>query len=114
MTGIFKRPLDTWSKSKGFQTQITRQIRGQLEEGIARDFNTGVERTMGYSENLEALREEFGMGLEEADSQFIQYPQAVRKIYVARLTRRPGPSRAQQYSNKLTIISMWQQCKVSR
>ena len=29
---------------------------------------------MGYSDNLEALRQEVGMGLEEADSQFIQYP----------------------------------------
>ena len=27
---------------------------------------------MGYSDNLEALRQEFGMGPEEADSQFIQ------------------------------------------
>ena len=29
---------------------------------------------MGYSDNLEALRQEFGMGAEEADSQCIQYP----------------------------------------
>ena len=34
---------------------------------------TGVERTMGYSDNLEALRQEFEMGPEEADFQFIQY-----------------------------------------
>jgi len=29
---------------------------------------------MGYSDNLEALRGKFGMGLEEGDSQFIQNP----------------------------------------
>jgi len=45
-----------------------------LEETIAKECNTGVERTMGYSANLEVFREEFGMGLEEADSQFIQNP----------------------------------------
>ena len=38
-----------------------------LEERISKDSNTGVEKTMGYSGNLEALREEFGMGPEEAD-----------------------------------------------
>ena len=72
VTGIFKRQLDTWDKSKGFQTRIIGRIREKLEERIARERNTGVERTMGYSDNLEALRQEFGMGPEEADSQFIQ------------------------------------------
>ena len=74
MTGMFKRRLDTWDKSKGFQTRLIRRIREKLQEKIARERNTGVERTMGYSDNLEALRQEFGMGPEEADSQFIQYP----------------------------------------
>jgi len=72
VTGLFKRQLDTWDKSKGFQTRIIGRIREKLEERIARERNTGVERTMGYSDNLEALRQEFGMGPEEADSQFIQ------------------------------------------
>ena len=45
-----------------------------MEEKIARERNIGVERTTGYSDNLEALRQEFGMGPEEADSQFIQDP----------------------------------------
>ena len=72
VTGLFKRQLDTWDKSKGFQTRIIGQIREKLEERIASEGNTSVERTMGYSDNLEALRQEFGMGPEEADSQFIQ------------------------------------------
>ena len=46
----------------------------KLEEKIAMERTTGVERTMGYSDNLEAVRQEFGMGPEEAESQFIQYP----------------------------------------
>ena len=73
MTGMFRRQLDTWDKSREFQTRIITRIRENLEEKIARESNTGVERTMGYSENLEALRREVGMGPEEADSQFIQY-----------------------------------------
>ena len=72
VTGLFKRQLDTWDQSKEFQTQIIGRIRGKLEERIARERNTGVERAMEYSENLEALRQEFGMGPEKADSQFIQ------------------------------------------
>ena len=72
VTGLFKRQLDTWDKSKGFQTRIIGRIKEKLEERIAREHNTGVERTMGYSDNLEALRQEFVMGPEEADSQFIQ------------------------------------------
>ena len=74
LTGIFKRLLDTWDKSWGFQTRIIARIREKLEEQIARERNTGVERRMGYSDNLEVLRQEFGMGPEEADSQFIQCP----------------------------------------
>ena len=74
VTGMFKRQLDTWDKSRGFQTRIIARIREKLEEKIARERNTSVERTRGYSDNLEALRREFGMGPEEADSQFIQYP----------------------------------------
>ena len=74
VTGMFKRQLDTWDKSRGFQTRLIVRIREKLEEKIARERNTGVERTMGYSDNLEALRQEFGMGPKEADSQFIQYP----------------------------------------
>ena len=74
VTEMFKRQLDTWDKSKGFQTRLIGRIRKKLEEKIAKERNTGVERTMGYSDNLQALRQEFGMGPEEADSQFIQYP----------------------------------------
>ena len=74
VTGIFKCQLDTWDKSRGFQTRIISQIREKLEETIPRKRNTSLERTMRYSDNLEALRQEFGMGPEEADSQFIQYP----------------------------------------
>jgi len=74
VTGLFKRQLDTWAKSRKFQTQIIRRIREKLEERIAKERNTSVERTMGYSDNLEVLREEFGMGPKEADSQFIQNP----------------------------------------
>ena len=74
VTEICKRQLDTWDKSRGFKTGIIARIREKLEEKIARERNTGIERTMGYSDNLEALRREFGMGPEEADSQSIQYP----------------------------------------
>ena len=73
MTGMFKPQLDTWDTSRGFQARIVAQIREKLEENIAREGNTGVERTRGFSDNLEALRQEFGMGPEEAESQFIQY-----------------------------------------
>ena len=71
MTGLFKSQLDTGDKSKGFQTRIMGRIREKLEERITSERNTGVERSLGYSDNLEALRQEFGMGQEEADSQFI-------------------------------------------
>ena len=72
MTGLFTHQLDTWDKSKRFQTPIIRRICEKLEEKIARECNTSVERTMGNSENLEAWRQEFGLCPEEADSQFIQ------------------------------------------
>ena len=72
VTGLFKRQLDTWDKSKGFQTRIMGRIREKLEERFARERNTSVERTMGYLDNLEALRQECGLCWEEADSQFIQ------------------------------------------
>ena len=72
---MFKRQLDTWDKSRGFQTRLIGRIREKLEKKLFRERNTGVERTMGYSDNLEGLRREFGMGPEEADSQFIQYPE---------------------------------------
>ena len=74
VTVMFKRQQETWDKSSRFRTQIIAQIRGKLKEKIARERNTSVERTMGYSDNLEALRGEFETGPEEADSQFIQYP----------------------------------------
>ena len=72
--GMFKRQLDNWEKRSEFQTRIIVRIKDKLEEKIARERNTGVKRTMGYSDNREALRGEFGMGPEDADSQFIQYP----------------------------------------
>ena len=71
---MFKPQLDTWDKSKGFQTQIIGLLREKFKEKSASEHNTCVERTMGYSDNLEALRQEFGICPEEADSQFIQYP----------------------------------------
>ena len=71
---MLKRQLDTLDKSREFQTRIIAWIWEKLEKNIARERNTGEERTKGYSDNLEALRQEFGMGPEEADSQFIQYP----------------------------------------
>ena len=74
VTGMFERQLDTWDKSEGFQTRLIGRIREKFEENIARERNTGIERTMGYSDTLEALRQELGMGPEEADSQFILYP----------------------------------------
>ena len=43
VTGMFKRQLDTWDKSRGFQTGIIARIREKLEEKIARERNTGVE-----------------------------------------------------------------------
>ena len=72
MTGLFKHQLDTWDKSKEFQTQIIAWIRKKLEERSARKRNTGIERTMGYSDTLEALTEQFGMGPEKAHSQLVQ------------------------------------------
>ena len=71
VTGLFKCRLDTWNKSEGFQTGIIGRIKEKLEERIAKKRNTDVERTMRYSDNLEALRQEFGIGPEERDSQFI-------------------------------------------
>ena len=46
VTGMFKRRLDTLDKGREFQTQIIAQIREKLEENIARERNTGGERTM--------------------------------------------------------------------
>ena len=68
MTGMFICELESWDKSRGFPTRIIARIREKLEEKLAREPITGVERTMGYSNILEALRQEFGMGPEEADS----------------------------------------------
>jgi len=68
--------LDTWEKSRGFQTRIIGRIRQKLEERIAKERNNPVERTTGYSHNLETLRQESGMDPEEADSQFIHNPSA--------------------------------------
>ena len=79
VTGPLEPQLDTWDKSKRFQTLIMEQIREKLEERIARECNTGVERTMRYSDNLEVLRQEYGMCLEEGDSQLIQYPAVGRE-----------------------------------
>ena len=95
MTGMFKRQLDTWAKRRGFQTRTITRIRERLEEKIGRERNTGVERTMGYSDNQDALRWEFGMGPEEPDSQFIQYPAGGQEDISGRPTRRPKPGRAQ-------------------
>jgi len=72
VTGLFKHQLDTGANCREFQTQIIRRIREKLEQRIAKEYNTSVERTMEYSDNLEASREEFGMGPQEADSQLIQ------------------------------------------
>lgn len=71
VTGLFKCQLDTWGRSKGCQTGISRQFKERFKEGIAKEHNTGVERTIGYSANLDALRQELGMGPKEADSQLI-------------------------------------------
>ena len=57
VTGMFKRQLNAWDKSRGFQTRILARIREKVEENIARERNTGVQRAMGYSNNLEALRQ---------------------------------------------------------
>ena len=72
--GIFKRQLDTWVRSRGFYTRIIRRIRDTLEERIAKESNTCVESTMGYTDCMDALRLEFGMAPDQADVQFSQNP----------------------------------------
>ena len=42
-----------------------------MEERIAKDGKTHVERTDGYSNNLDALRREFGIDPEGAGSQYV-------------------------------------------
>ena len=70
--GIFKRQLDTWARSRGFHTRIIGRIRDTLEERIAKERNTCAESTMGYTDCMDALRLEFGMAPDQADSQFSQ------------------------------------------
>ena len=45
-----------------------------MEERIAKERNTCVESTMGYTNYMDALRLEFGMAPDQADSQFSQNP----------------------------------------
>ena len=51
--------------------RIIGRIKTALEERIAKDGKTHVERTDGYSNNLDALRREFGIDPEGAGSQYV-------------------------------------------
>jgi len=62
-TGLLERQIETWnSTEKVLQDHIIQRIRGTLEARIARERGKPVKRTARYSNDEEALRQEFGMG----------------------------------------------------
>ena len=71
-TGLLERQLQTWGNTPElFQTRIIGRIKRSVEERIAKDGKTRVERTDGYSNNLDALHREFGIDPEGAGSQYV-------------------------------------------
>ena len=71
-TGLLEHQLQTWGNTpKVFQTRIIWRIKRALEERIAKDGKTRLERTDRYSNNLDVLRQEFGIDPEEAGSQYV-------------------------------------------
>ncbi|PWW79727.1 hypothetical protein C7212DRAFT_360935 [Tuber magnatum] len=68
--GLLERQFHTWANTPGnFQNKILGRIRKVLEAKVAQDRGTHVERTEGYSDNLDALRREFGIDPESGESQ---------------------------------------------
>ena len=62
-TDLLERQIETWNGTeKVLRDHMIQQIRGTLEARIARERGKQVERTAGYSNDEEALRQEFGMG----------------------------------------------------
>ena len=63
-TGLLERQIETWNGTeKVLRDHMIQRIRGTLEARIARERGKQVERTAGYSNDEEAFRREFGMGL---------------------------------------------------
>ena len=70
--GLLERQLRTWANTPAqFQALIVQRITSILEERIARGRKTRIESTVGYADNLDALRREFGINPVEAGSQSI-------------------------------------------
>ena len=64
-TGLLERQIQTWGNtSERFQRLIIERIKTSLEARIAQERGKHVERTAGYSNDDEALRQEFGIDLE--------------------------------------------------
>ena len=62
-TGLLERQIHTWNGTDNvWPDHMIQRIRGTLEARIARERGKQVERTAGYSNDQEALRQEFGMG----------------------------------------------------
>jgi len=62
-TGLLECQIETWNGTeKVCQDHMIQRIRGTLEARIARERGKQVERTVGYSNDEEAWRREFGMG----------------------------------------------------
>ena len=62
-TGLLERQIETWnSTEKILRDNMIQRIRGTLEARIVRERGKHVERTVGDSNDEEALRRKFGMG----------------------------------------------------
>ena len=63
-TLLLKRQIETWNGTeKVWQDHMIMRINGTLEARIARERGKQVKRTAGYSNDEEALRRDFGIGL---------------------------------------------------
>jgi len=62
-TGLLERQIQTWNGTeKVWQDHMIQRIRATLEARIVRERGKQVEMTAGYSNDVGALRREFGMG----------------------------------------------------
>ena len=64
-TGLLERQIQTWGNTgEQFQGLIIKRIRTALQARIAQERGKWVKRMAGYSNDDEALRQEFGIDLE--------------------------------------------------
>ena len=62
-TELLERQIQTWNGTeKVLRDHTIQRIRGTLDARIARERGKQVERTAGYSNDEQALRQELGMG----------------------------------------------------